>query len=94
LMKDELLAAFTEGLKKDDILYMPDVLFMGGTTEKTYTSQQFISDCSYKGLNGIYAPSRNEIGKLIESEAKSGDRIVIMGARDDTLTDFAKGIKI
>jgi len=26
------------------------------------------------------------------SEAQPGDRIVIMGARDDTLSDFAHGI--
>ena len=94
LMKDELLMAFVEKLKQGDILYMPDVLFIGGTVNNSYTSKDFIKECSSKNLNSFYAPLREEIGKMIEAEAKSGDRIIIMGARDDTLTDFAKSLKI
>lgn len=94
LMKNELMESFASGLKEGDVFYMPDVLYMGGTVDKSYTSQDFIKECESKGLKAIYAPTREEIGKMIESEAKSGDRIVIMGARDDTLTEFAKSIKI
>lgn len=92
LMKDELMAAFVHGLKKDDVLYMPDVLYMGGSVDKSPTAQDFIVECESKGLNALYAPTRAEIGRMIEAEAKSGDRIVIMGARDDSLTEFAKSL--
>jgi len=37
-------------------------------------------------------PQRAEIGDRLVGEAKSGDRILIMGARDDTLIDFARGL--
>lgn len=94
LMKDELRMVFADGLKKGDILYMPDVLYMGGTVDKSYNAQMFIKECSDGCLNAIYAPTREEIRVMIEQEATSGDRIIIMGARDDTLTDFAKSIEI
>jgi UDP-N-acetylmuramate--alanine ligase len=94
LMKNELMESFVAGLKKGDIFYMPDVLYMGGTVDKSYTSQDFIAECQSKGLNAVYAPTREDIGEMIEAEAKAGDRIVIMGARDDTLTEFAKSIRI
>ncbi len=94
LMKNELLAAFADGLKQGDIFYMPDVLYMGGTVDKSYTSADFIRECQSRGLKAVYAATREDIGKLIESEVKEGDRVIIMGARDDTLTDFAKGLKI
>jgi UDP-N-acetylmuramate--alanine ligase len=94
LMRNELRDAFVDGMKEGDILYMPDVFFMGGTVDKSYTSQDFIAECSSKGLKSFYAPTRDEIGRLISAEAKSGDRIIIMGARDDSLSDFAKGIEI
>ncbi len=94
LMKNELITSFIGGLKKGDVFYMPDVLYMGGTVDKTYTSQDFIRECQSKGLNAFYAPTRQDIGKMIEAEAKSGDRIVIMGARDDTLTEFANSIVV
>jgi len=32
------------------------------------------------------------IGHKFQIEASSGDRIVIMGARDDTLIDFARDL--
>lgn len=92
LMREELRDAFVVGLKSGDKLYMPDVLYMGGTVDKSYTSQDFILECQSKGLSAIYAPTRDEIGQMMAAEAQSGDRIVIMGARDDTLTDFAKSI--
>jgi UDP-N-acetylmuramate--alanine ligase len=39
-----------------------------------------------------HIPERAAIGEALVTEAKSGDRIVIMGARDDTLIDFAVGL--
>jgi UDP-N-acetylmuramate--alanine ligase len=37
-------------------------------------------------------PDRAACGERIAELAKPGDRIVIMGARDDTLTQFAKDL--
>jgi UDP-N-acetylmuramate--alanine ligase len=37
-------------------------------------------------------PDREAIGRAILAEAASGDRVVIMGARDDTLSEFAAEI--
>lgn len=94
LLRNELLESFVGGLKKGDKLYIPEVLYIGGTVDKSYNSQMFIEECKSKGLDAIYAPTREDIGKLIEAEAKPGDRIIVMGARDDSLTDFAKGLSI
>jgi UDP-N-acetylmuramate--alanine ligase len=94
LLKDDLQNAFIKGMKRGDILYMPDVLYIGGTVDKSYNSQMFIEECKSKGLNCFYAPQRDDIRLAIEKEVRRGDRIVIMGARDDTLTDFAKSIHI
>lgn len=92
LMKNELLDAFANGLKSGDKLYMPDVLYMGGTVDKSYTSEDFIKECRSKGIDATYHSDRNEIGAALRAEARPGDRIIVMGARDDTLTDFAKSI--
>ena len=39
-----------------------------------------------------HVPSREDCGKLIQSIARPGDRVVVMGARDDTLTKFAEDL--
>jgi UDP-N-acetylmuramate--alanine ligase len=37
----------------------------------------------------VHIAERPMIGEALVEEAKPGDRILIMGARDDTLIDFA-----
>lgn len=92
LMKDELLGAFAEGLRAGDKLYMPDVLYMGGTVDKSYTAADFIAECRGKGIDAAFVPDRADIAPLLRAEAKAGDRIIVMGARDDTLSEFANAI--
>jgi UDP-N-acetylmuramate--alanine ligase len=92
MMKDELLGVFASMLERADHLYMPDVLYLGGTADKSYTAADFIAELRERGVNATYAPERADIAPLLRAEAKSGDRIIVMGARDDTLTAFAKSI--
>lgn len=94
LMKDELKSAFLSGFKPGDILVMPEVLYLGGTVSKDYTAHDFINEIKGGGatreITGEWFSTREEGGHFILDQARSGDRIVVMGARDDTLTEFAK----
>ena len=42
------------------------------------------------GKQAEHVPERPKIGDALVAEARKGDRILIMGARDDTLIDFAR----
>ena len=44
------------------------------------------------GGRAEYIPSREDCGRRIVELARPGDRVVVMGARDDTLTAFARDI--
>ena len=44
------------------------------------------------GGKAEYVPSRDDCASRIADLARPGDRIVVMGARDDTLTTFAQGL--
>ncbi|MEY3915379.1 MAG: hypothetical protein RLZZ103_878, partial [Pseudomonadota bacterium] len=44
------------------------------------------------GRNADYIPTREDCGNRIVELARPGDRIVIMGARDDTLSAFAADV--
>ena len=58
--------------------------------ERTRGSDWFASSIGERGGRSEHIPERASIGNALLAEAKSGDRIVIMGARDDTLIDFAR----
>ncbi|MFA7275490.1 MAG: Mur ligase family protein [Pseudobdellovibrionaceae bacterium] len=92
LMKDELLAMFVREMKPGDQLFLPDVLYQGGTTDKSYGAAEFCRDLQKAGVTCLWQPTRDAIGQSLLDAARDGDRIVIMGARDDTLSDFAQGL--
>jgi UDP-N-acetylmuramate--alanine ligase len=43
-----------------------------------------------RGRRAEHLPSRSACGKRLVELARPGDRIVVMGARDDTLSLFAQ----
>ena len=45
-----------------------------------------------RGGEAEHIAERSAIGDALLAEAKPGDRIVIMGARDDTLSEFARDL--
>jgi UDP-N-acetylmuramate--alanine ligase len=89
LMKDALVEAFASGMKRDDVLVMPDPVYFGGTTERSVTSRDIIDGVAARGFAARAIADRTECGHALLSEARAGDRIIIMGARDDTLATFA-----
>ncbi len=89
LMKNEIIEAFSSNLSEDDILIMPEVYYAGGTVDRSVTAQHIIDDIKNKGISAYWFDFRDEIPSFIGNIAKEGDRIVIMGARDDTLHNFA-----
>ena len=63
---------------------------LGGTADRSYTAKDFISELQDKGVRAEWFMSREEIAPHLVNEARKGDRFVVMGARDDTLSDFAR----
>ncbi|MDR3425113.1 MAG: Mur ligase family protein [Alphaproteobacteria bacterium] len=89
LMRAEYIDAFACHLKDADILVMPDPVYFGGTTDRSVSSSDVVAAIKEKGREAVYIPDRAACGNYLLSQARSGDRIVIMGARDDTLSTFA-----
>jgi UDP-N-acetylmuramate--alanine ligase len=88
-MGDELAASFARGMASGDKLYLPDPVYQGGTVERTRGSDWLAEQVREAGAGAEYIPERAAIGEALFSEAREGDRIVIMGARDDSLSEFA-----
>ncbi|MFA4993814.1 MAG: Mur ligase family protein [Bdellovibrionales bacterium] len=89
LLRTEYIDVFARHLKETDILVMPDPVYFGGTTDRSVSSSDVVAEIKKKGRDAIFIPERAASGDYLVSKARSGDRIVIMGARDDTLSTFA-----
>jgi UDP-N-acetylmuramate--alanine ligase len=89
-MGDELAESFAKGMTPDDRLYLPDPVYHGGTVEKVRGSDWLAGEVKRRERHADHIADRARIGKALIAEARSGDRIVVMGARDDTLSEFAR----
>jgi UDP-N-acetylmuramate--alanine ligase len=89
LMQNELIACFAENLHRGDVLVMPEPVYYGGTTERLVTSEDIVRGVESRGRDAFAFTDRAACGDKLAALAQPGDRIVIMGARDDTLPEFA-----
>ena len=91
-MGEELAATFAQGLREGDRLYLPDPVYQGGTVDRSRGSDWLAEAVRAAGAAAEHVPERAAIGEALLAEAAAGDRIVVMGARDDTLSEFAAGL--
>ncbi|HWK35868.1 glutamate ligase domain-containing protein [Sphingomonas sp.] len=88
-MRRELVATFAAGLGAEDQLVLPDPVYMGGTVTREVTSADIAADIAAAGGDARHIPDRAAAAAHLVATARPGDRIVVMGARDDTLSLLA-----
>ena len=91
-MGEPLAQSIAEGMAPDDRLYLPDPVYQGGTVDKVRGSDWLAGQVRERGRKAEHIAERASIGDALVAEARPGDRILIMGARDDTLIDFARDL--
>src|SRR5882724_8148649 len=90
LMKNALVDCFADGLHDDDVLVMPEPVYFGGTVDRSVGSQEIICEIERHGRKAFAFPDRSACGDALVKLARPGDRILVMGARDDSLSLFAR----
>ena len=93
LMRREFVEMFRAELAPDDVLVMPEPVYFGGTVNRTVTTGDLVDDLKDAGVAHAEGfATRDECGHRLRELARPGDRIIIMGARDDTLAVFARDL--
>lgn len=88
-MKAEFIDCFAEQLSADDMLLMPEPVYFGGTVDRSVGSEEIAAGVRAKGREAEALATREACGERLIERARPGDRIIVMGARDDTLSTFA-----
>jgi len=92
LMKREFIDGFAGLMRAGDVLLMPEPVYFGGTTDRSVGSEEIAAGVRAAGRNAEAPDAREACGDRLIDLACPGDRIVVMGARDDTLSTFAAEI--
>ncbi|MCU0948229.1 MAG: Mur ligase family protein [Porphyrobacter sp.] len=91
-MGEELARTFARELGPDDIAILCDPVYFGGTVDRSVGSERIVELIAAAGGRAEHIPSREDCAARIAALAEPDDRIVVMGARDDTLSEFARAL--
>jgi UDP-N-acetylmuramate--alanine ligase len=88
-MGEELAATFARGMRRTDLLVLSDPVYQGGTVDRSRGSDWLAEAVRAAGGQAEHIGERGTIAERLLEEARAGDRIAVLGARDDTLSEFA-----
>lgn len=91
-MGAELAEVMAKLLGPEDVTILCDPVYFGGTVDRSEGSERIVSLIREAGGQAEHIPAREACADRLVELARADDRIVIMGARDDTLTTFAKDL--
>jgi UDP-N-acetylmuramate--alanine ligase len=91
-MGHELAEVFARRLGQDDVTILCDPVYFGGTVDRAEGSERIVRLIGEAGGSAEYVPDRAACADRMVELARPGDRLVVMGARDDTLSGFARDL--
>lgn len=88
----DFVEAFATALGPADRLWMLEVFYAGGTATRDFSAADIVADIRARGVQAEFAANREGLAARIAAEAAEGDLVIVMGARDPSLTGFAREI--
>ncbi len=86
---DELVNVLSGTLRKNDIFIMSEIYYAGGSARRDISAEDYTKKLAQKGLNAIFVKDRKKIVNLISENITHQTVILLMGARDPSLNEFA-----
>ena len=91
-LRADFVETFASALGPEDRLWMLEVYYAGGTAQRDFSAADIVAEIVARGTRAEFAPSRDWLVDRVAEEAREGDLVLVMGARDPSLTDLARAI--
>jgi UDP-N-acetylmuramate--L-alanine ligase len=91
-LRNDFVGTFASELKPNDRLWMLEIFYAGGTATRDFSAADIIAEITARGIHAEFAPSRQWLVERIAEDAQEGDLVLVMGARDPSLTELARAI--
>ncbi|HVP14559.1 MAG TPA: L,D-transpeptidase family protein, partial [Terriglobales bacterium] len=89
-LRADLVATFASSLRAQDRLWLLEVFYAGGTAVRDFSAADIAAEIAARGVAAEFAPSRDRLVERVASLARPGDVVLVMGARDPSLTHLAR----
>ncbi len=91
-MRDELAGAVAQALRPGDRFWVLDIYDAGGTADRSLTAGDLVADLEVRAAGGVGHVPRRALAAAVRDEARAGDLVLIMGARDPSLPELGRAI--
>jgi UDP-N-acetylmuramate--alanine ligase len=91
-LRPDFVATFARELKSEDRLWMLEVFYAGGTATRDFSAADIVAEIAARGTAAEFASSRDWLIAKIAEQARPGDIVLVMGARDPSLTELARSV--
>jgi UDP-N-acetylmuramate--alanine ligase len=88
----DFVRTFSDQLSGEHRLWLLEVFYAGGTATRDFSAADIVRDVAGCGVQAEFAPTRSALIERIVTEAREGDLVLVMGARDPSLTGLAREI--
>ncbi len=91
-LRNEFVKEISEALREQDEVWMSEIYYAGGTVTKDISANDLIKDIRKYHSNAFFVEDRKELPKKVKPRLKEGAVLLLTGARDPSLADFAKEV--
>jgi UDP-N-acetylmuramate--alanine ligase len=92
-LKDEFVEIFARLIRSTDELYLLPIYYAGGTVKKDVSSEELAGLVNRRGGTSYAPQNRSGLIASLKQRVKPGDVVILMGARDPSLSLLAREIK-
>jgi UDP-N-acetylmuramate--alanine ligase len=91
-LRKEFVEEIAEALTPDDEIWMSEIFYAGGTTTKDISANDLINDLKGLGKAAFFVEDRNNFLSEARSHFTDNCVLLLMGARDPSLEQFAQKV--
>jgi UDP-N-acetylmuramate--alanine ligase len=91
-LRNDFVYEISKVLRPEDEIWMSEIFYAGGTTTKDISANDLINDLKALNKQAFFAENRNDLLDAIRPHLTNNCVLLLMGARDPSLEQFAKEI--
>lgn len=91
-LKNEFVQEIGQSLREKDEIWMSEIFYAGGSAEKNISSLDLINELKSMNKNAYFVANRDDFLNTARSHFEEKTIVLLMGARDPSLEDFAKKV--
>ena len=91
-LRKDFVEEIAKAIRPQDEIWMSEIFYAGGTTTKDISSDDLINDLKAKNVNAFFIEDRKVLVAAIRSHLTEDCVLLLMGARDPSLENFAQSV--